>query len=339
MMQQRRLKEILTIAAALTLNAGLTSGCSPATGGIAGPSAGGAGGASSGGAAGASGAQAGGAAGSSAGGMFSSGGTGGLSIGVGGAPAVQPVDVMATADNAYGFGWGDVSHVATYIANPPSVTAGDIFNCPVGGPARQGPTLQPGTTTGPEAYEVPAAQAPVTAYLYLVAWADFSTTQGVIAQFNRQGADPIYTGTGPWQVCATGMPYDTSGATADGPSQTVINQQIAKCNAGGNDPSTTSAGWVDVNGAVTSRAVGKLVFGQDNSSTTDLRGTPGYDFPPTCGAPGRTDPNNGGIDPRARWMWYAPPGFSGDAFEADGTNFTRSFLIFRLAAAALRPPS
>ena len=29
-----------------------------------------------------------------------------------------PVDVMATGDNAYGFGWGDASSMSSYIANP-----------------------------------------------------------------------------------------------------------------------------------------------------------------------------------------------------------------------------
>jgi hypothetical protein len=80
-----------------------------------------------------------------------------------------PVDVMATADNAYAFGWGDQNSVTTYIANPAATLAGEIFNCPVGGPARKGPALASGIIVGPEAYTVPADQAPPGAYLYLIA--------------------------------------------------------------------------------------------------------------------------------------------------------------------------
>lgn len=248
-----------------------------------------------------------------------------------------PVDVIATADNAYGFGWGDADALTTYIANPPSAVAGDIFNCPVGGPARKGAALAPGTTVGPEAYEVPADQAPPGAFLYLIAWADFSTTQGVIAQFKRQGGTTVYTGAGEWQACATGQAYTTTDpSTKNGPTQAVINTQITSCNAGTGDKTTTSGGWVGPTGPIstTPGAVGTVVFGQDNSDTTDMRGS-GHDFPPTCGQPAGRDPDNGGIDSTAKWMWYQAPGTSGDAFQATGTNTTRTFLIFRLPAKAI----
>ena len=251
-----------------------------------------------------------------------------------------PVDVMATADNAYAFGYGDANSTTTYIANPPATLAGDIFNCPVGGPARKGPALAPGTTVGPEAYTVPAEDAPPGAYLYLITWADYSTTQGVIGTFKRQGGSVVTTGAGEWQACATGIPYDTSTpSTANGPTQAIVNAQIATCNAGTSDPSTTSAGWVGPTGPITStpHAVGKVAFGQDNSSTTDAR-LDGGDFQPTCGEPAYTDPDNGGIDPSARWMWYAPPGSTADPFVATGSNTTRTFLIFRLPAAAVPGP-
>jgi hypothetical protein len=252
-----------------------------------------------------------------------------------------PVDVMATGDNAYAFGWGDENTVTTYFSNPAATLAGEIFNCPVGGPARKGPALASGAIIGPEAYTVPADQAPPGAYLYLVAWADYSTTQGVIATFTREdGGSVVATGAGAWQACATGLAYDTSvPATAAGPTQAIVNAQITACNAGTSDPSTTSAGWVGPTGPISStpHAVGTVAFGQDNGWTTDARND-GGDFQPTCGEPLMKDPDNGGIDPTAKWMWYAPPGFSGDPFKADGTNFTRSFLIFRLPAAAVQGP-
>jgi hypothetical protein len=252
-----------------------------------------------------------------------------------------PVDVMATADNAYAFGWGDENSVSTYIANPAATLAGEIFNCPVGGPARKGPALAAGTVVGPEAYTVPADQAPPGAYLYLVTWADMETTQGVIATFTREdGGTTVATGAGAWQACATGLAYDTSvAATAVGPTQAIVNAQITECNAGTGDPTTTSAGWVGPTGPISStpKAVGKVAFGQDNGWTTDAR-LDGGDFQPTCGEPDMKDPDNGGIDPTAKWMWYAPPGFTGDPFQANGSNYTRSFLIFRLPAAAIPGP-
>ena len=179
-----------------------------------------------------------------------------------------PVDVMATADNAYSFGWGDANTVNTFFANPAATLAGEIFNCPVGGPARKGAPLAAGAIIGPEAYTVPADQAPPGAYLYLIAWADFSTTQGVIATFTREdGGSVVATGAGAWQACATGLAYDTSNAaTSAGPSQAIVNAQITVCNAGSGDPSTTSAGWVGPTGPITGtpHAVGTVAFGQDN---------------------------------------------------------------------------
>ncbi len=34
-------------------------------------------------------------------------------------------------------------------------------------------------------------------------------------------------------------------------------------------------------------------------------------------------------------MWYLPPGYGGDPFEATGVNTFRAFLIFRLPAAQI----
>jgi hypothetical protein len=208
-----------------------------------------------------------------------------------------------TADNAYMFGWGDAMQVATLKGQPANALAADIFNCPIG--------------KGPEEYTVPGAQAPIGAYLYLVAWADNTTTQGIIGQFERGGA-PLYTGDPAWEVCATGLSYPTN-VPGGGPPVTTVNAEIAKCNAGGGSTSTTSAGWVHSQGAVTAGAVGTLVAGEDNSSAS---GT----FPLVC----QQDANGvGGIDAAARWMWYRPPGVV-DPFRASGTNNTRTFLLFRL---------
>ena len=238
------------------------------------------------------------------------------------------VDVVLTCDNAYGFGWGTSTQLQSYFTSPAATLASEIFSCPIGtvsDPSR--------SAFGPEAFTVPAADAPPGAYLYVVTWADEAVTQGVIGQFKRVGAKAIYTGDPSFDVCATGIEYNTSDPTeAPGPTLTVINQQIAVCNAGTGDASTTSAGWVNSAGAVTTGSVGALAVGQDNSGT-------GADFQIACQTD--TGPDGGpqeGIDAVAHWMWYTPTPGAGDAFRFTVESDSRQFLIFRLAAAALPPP-
>jgi hypothetical protein len=227
-------------------------------------------------------------------------------------PPPPPVHVVITADNAYAFGWGDANQVTHLLGRPTTQVASDIFSCPIG--------------RGPEAYDVPADQAPVGAFLYIIAWCDDATTQGVIGQFLRVG-DPVYTGDPGWQVCATGLYYDPANPpVGGGPTETVINTQIGVCTAGTGSSATTSAGWVDYNGAVTANAVGKLVRGEDNSSSTV------GDFPIVCQMDTTKDMSvERGIDASAHWMWYDPPNYGSDPFRyTGGHNPTRAFLIFRL---------
>ncbi|CAN5738473.1 hypothetical protein BH09MYX1_BH09MYX1_62870 [soil metagenome] len=222
------------------------------------------------------------------------------------------VDAVVTCDNAYGFGWGDVNKLDTYNTAPASVVAGDIFNC----------------KTGPEGYTIPAAQAPASAYVYAVAWADHSVTQGLIGQFKRKGASPLYTGDAKWEVCATGIDFDSSDPNQKlGPSLVQINTEIGKCNGGTGDKSTSRGGWVNSAGAVTAGAVGKLAIGQDNSKSYNP------DFPIICQS-GGADP---GVDDQARWMWYSASG-SNAAFHFSSLSESRPFLVFRLAAKSLPPP-
>lgn len=216
------------------------------------------------------------------------------------APPPPDVDVVITADNAYSFGYGDVSGIATYIQGTRAVTAGQIFNCPVG--------------EGPEHYVVPGADAPDTAYLYVVSWDDLAVTQGVLGQFKRGAGAPVYTGGVEWDVCATGVNLSTSTV---GPTQAEVNAQIAICNAGSGSTTTTSAGWVNSAGAVTAGAIGTLAVGEPNDGATG-------DFPLVCPAA------NGGIDAAARWMWFNPGGVA-NPFRSTGSNTFRAYLIFRLA--------
>jgi len=217
------------------------------------------------------------------------------------APPPPDVDVVITADNAYSFGYGDQASITTYVQGTRAITAGQIFNCPVG--------------EGPEAYTVPSASAPDTAYLYIVSWDDLSVTQGVLGQFKR-GGTPVYTGTDAWDVCATGVNLSQS---ATGPTQAEVNAQIAICNAGSGAAGTTSEGWVNLTGAVTAGAAGTLAVGEANDAAAG-------DFPLVCGAA------SGGIDDAARWMWYQPGGVA-NPFRSTGSNTFRAYLVFRLAAA------
>src|SRR5262249_6894718 len=134
------------------------------------------------------------------------------------------------------------------------------------------------------------------------------------------------TGDSKFEACGTGVDYSPSGPRSEytdyGPPLDEINAEIAKCNAGTGDRETTSAGWVNTKGAVTSGAIGVLGVGEDNTADAGS-------FPITC------QPKNGamGIDPQAKWMWYDPSGTGGDnAFHSKGTNYFRSYLIFRLKA-------
>ena len=247
------------------------------------------------------------------------GGEGGLGLGIGGSGVgvgggngdpTSDVQVVITADNAYSFGYGNVAGISNFTQGQRAQTAGQIFNC----------------GEGPESYIVPAADAPASAYLYIVTWDDLSVTQGVLGQFLRVGGAPLYTGDPKFEVCATGIDL---GSSQTGPSQAEVNMQIGICNSGTGDHATTSGGWVNGAGAVTPGAVGSLAIGEANDPA------PGGTFPPTC--PTGAVPAAGTIDTGSHWMWYQPGGIA-DAFHSTGSNTFRAYLIFRVAAQDLPPP-
>ena len=225
------------------------------------------------------------------------------------APIVSgPVNVVITADNAYSFGYGNAGGITNFTQGQRAQTAGQIFNCPIG--------------EGPETYVIPAADAPAGAYLYIVTWDDLSVTQGVLGQFTRDMGS-VFTGDPRFEVCATGIDYSTGADALVGPSQAVINAEIARCNSGAGAAGTTSKGWVNSAGPVVAGATGKLAVGEMND---DSAGT----FPITCQPTATTL----GITSTAKWMWYDPEdGQGGDAFHSTGVNRFKAFLIFRLGVA------
>ena len=233
----------------------------------------------------------------------------------GGLAKATPVDVVFTTDNAYVFGWGSKDSVSTLQGKPSNPTGNEIFPCPIG--------------QGPEAYVVPAEQAPLDGYLYVIAWDDHDNTQGALGQFKRRETDKaVYTGDLAWEVCATGIVYDARSPDAEPPTLEVVNTELARCTAGTGDPAKTSAGWVNTAGAITANAVGKLTIGEDNSSDSSEDGGV---FPITCQM---DDAGAQGIDPGAHWMWYSSDGTPHFQNDPD----PRSFLIFRLPNTAVPPP-
>jgi hypothetical protein len=228
------------------------------------------------------------------------------------------IDVVLTADNAYAFGYGTEDEMLNYFGGVAAVTAGEIFNCGV----------------GPELYTVPARD--VAEYLYIVSYADQSTTQGVIGQFRRVSDQPdgtpgevLHTGDEGWEVCATGVDYNTGDPT---PPLDVVNEQIVACNEGTGDPASTSGGWVDAVGT----ALGALAVGETNE--TPYAGGPiaGNEFPLVCQEV---------VDAEARWMWFNwdPAGIVWPAqspfiYPGGAGNPMHDFMIFRLAADSLPQP-
>ena len=237
-------------------------------------------------------------------------------------PDPTDIDVVLTADNAYAFGYGTEDQMNNYFGGVENTAACDIFCC----------------STGPEEYTVPAEDAAGAQYLYIVAWADSATTQGVLGQFRRvSGMDGggfgavVHTGDPGWEVCATGVDYNPGGG---GPPLEVVNEQIERCNAGDSDPVTSSQGWVDETGT----SLGALAVGETNDTAYDGSPAPGNEFPITCADM---------VDAEAHWMWFNwdPDNITWPAQSpflysstGGGPNPMHDFMIFRLAADELPFP-
>jgi len=229
------------------------------------------------------------------------------------------IEVIITADNAYAFGYGTQMEMSNYFGGVAATLAAEIFSC----------------ATGPETYIVPAEDA-TAEYLYIVAYADTAVTQGVLGQFRRISEVPmgtpgevVYTGDSDWEVCATGVDYNTGDPT---PPLMVVNEQIALCNGGMTDPATTSQGWVDIVGT----PLGALAVGETNETPYAGGPQPGNEFPLVCQTL---------IEPMARWMWFnwdpatiVWPAQSPFIYPGGAGNPMHDFMIFRLAATSVPQP-
>ncbi len=233
-----------------------------------------------------------------------------------GAPPPSDIEVVITADNAYGFAYGTDQSISKFFGGIENTTAGQIFNC----------------GEGPELYTVPAADAQAASYLYIIAWDDSAVTNGVLARFRRTDGgggfgEDVFTGTKGWQACATGLKYEIG---SGGPDLATINTYITKCSAGTLDPNTTSGGWVDEVGT----AIGAVAFGEDNTTPYDGGPKAGNEFPLVCPVD---------MPAEARWMWFnwdpakVVPPQSAFLFPG-GANPYHQFLLFRFAAELVPEP-
>ena len=253
-----------------------------------------------------------------------------------GPQAARAVDVdgVITVDNAYGFGFGDVTGMTTssYFGGIRNTSASDITNgLPVlytAGTANAGNGFT-NTGVGPELYDLNGL--PASDFMYIVAWSDDRTLQGVMASFTvgstTVGSSP---GVG-WEVYATGIDRDStvSGDTLTNSTTDIalINSQIAIANASGGGAGT-SVGWVDENGLLPDSTLGsgELVFGDPND-----------------GLPGGTHPFGviNGVSGSSQWMWYNEnPALISNPFSAglEGSDGHHEFLIFRIPVASIGVP-
>lgn len=229
---------------------------------------------------------------------------------------VSDIEVIITADNAYGFAYGTKGDISQFFGGIENESAAQIFNC----------------GEGPELYVVPAADAADATYLYIITWDDSSVTNGVLARFRRKNGgggfgEDVFTGTKGWEACATGQKYELG---SGGPDLATINAAIGKCNSGELDPNTTSGGWVNEVGT----SLGAVAFGEDNTTPYDGGPQAGNEFPLVCPAD---------MPAEARWMWFnwdpanvVPP--ESPFIFPGGQNPYHQFLLFRFAAELVPVP-
>lgn len=194
------------------------------------------------------------------------------------ARAQQTFDVVMTADNAYAIYLGDAVSATSMEGSATNLTAGQIWS--------------------PETYSL---TAPDLSYIYIAAWSDDVTKQGLLADFNNLTlGGSVLSGDPQWDVTATGI---NLGNIDPPPTLPNLSAQIVLANAGSNP----SGGWVTPTASPLNNAAG--------------------------GIHGVTI---AGIDPLAHWMWY-DSGLDGSPNAPfDGFNH-QEYLIFRIPVTAPEP--
>ena len=124
------------------------------------------------------------------------------------------VDVQLTADNAYAIYTGSGGTVTDHWATEFNVTAGEII--------------------APESYTFTMNEGDT---IYVVAWSDDATHQGLLAEFDI-GGTVVTTASTHWEVMATGIDLDVGDPA---PTPDELTTQVQLGDAGGG----ASFGWVN----------------------------------------------------------------------------------------------
>jgi len=179
------------------------------------------------------------------------------------------VDVQVTADNAYAIYSGNDTTIYDFHGTAENQLAGDIAT--------------------PETYNFSINDGDI---IYIAAWSDDATAQGLLAEFNIDGTI-LTTSNSQWEVMATGIDLDLG---SPAPTMAELTDQVILANAG----SVPSGGWVNA------------TLGGLNDS---VWGTPGSVYVPAMAS-------------TLQWAWYHKPGVIWDTF-SDGYNHDE-YLVFRL---------
>ena len=157
-------------------------------------------------------------------------------------------------------------------------------------------------------------------YIYIAAWSDLATAQGLLADITSTSSGNLLLGSGSigagqWQVAATGK---TIPANASPPDVYFSDPGLASAIAAANSATDPSGGWVTPTDYTT----------YDNAQ--------GGVYHSINGPPGIVVPQ---IAPNSEWMWYQIPGTGGgNSPFAPGMN-EDEYLIFRLPATAVPEPA
>jgi hypothetical protein len=188
---------------------------------------------------------------------------------LGTAHATVNVDVQVTADNAYAIYTGNDTVIYDFHGTAENFFASEI--------------------AAPETYNFTMNDGDI---IYIAAWSDDATAQGLLAEFNIDGT-VLTTSNSQWEVMATGIDLDFADPA---PTITELTTQVNLANSG----SVPSGGWVNT------------TLGGLNDT---VWGTPGSVYVPSMAS-------------TLQWAWYHKPGAPGDTF-SDGYNHDE-YLVFRL---------
>jgi len=192
-------------------------------------------------------------------------------LGLAGTAHASPVnvDVQVTADNAYAIYTGNETDIYEFHGTAENDLAAHIAS--------------------PESYSFSMDDGDI---IYIAAWSDDATAQGLLAEFNIDGTI-LTTGNSQWEVMATGIDLDPGDPA---PTLSELTTAIGHANAG----TVPSGGWVNT-----------TLGGPNDPSWL----SPGSVYVPSMAS-------------TLQWAWYHQPGYTGDTF-LGGYNHDE-YLVFRL---------